>query len=60
MLFVRMGKTLFRGIVLGESSIMDACISTKVSHLNEWSPFISAAHTSINSELLELESGVFY
>ena len=57
---VCMGKILFRGIVWGESGIMDACIQTKILHCNVLSPFVSTAHMSMNSELLEPGSAVFY
>ena len=39
---------------------MDACISIKVSHCNVLSLFVSTAHMSMNAELLEPCSGVFY
>ena len=39
---------------------MNACISMKVSHCNVLSSFVSTAHMSMNSELLEPGSVVFY
>ena len=53
------GLTFGGGITRGVVPIMDACISTQVSHCNVVSPLVSTAHMLVNLELMQ-GSGIFY